>query len=51
METAIAALQGERAAVVREGADLVFHLLVLLADAGATPADLRSISMQNRTPR
>ena len=36
-------LRGDReepAAVVREGADLVFHLLVLLADAGATPADL-----------
>ncbi len=40
METAIAALEEEPAAVVREGADLVFHLLVLLADAGATPADL-----------
>jgi len=34
VETVIAAMQGDRAAVTSEAADLLFHLLVLLADVG-----------------
>lgn len=41
VETVIAALGDDRAALTAEAADLVFHLLVLLADAGVTLADLR----------
>jgi phosphoribosyl-ATP pyrophosphohydrolase len=33
-ETVIAALSGDRAKLTSEAADLTFHLLVLLADAG-----------------
>lgn len=34
VEAVIAAVQGERAALVAESADLLYHLLVLWADAG-----------------
>ena len=41
-ETVIAALGGDTQAVVRESADLVFHLMVLWADAGLAPADIHA---------
>lgn len=40
VETVIAAIQDERSAVVAESADLLFHLLMLWADCGITPADV-----------
>ncbi len=40
VETAIAAARGARAEVIGESADLLFHLLLLWADAGVTPADV-----------
>ena len=41
VETVIAAIQGDKAGLIGEAADLVFHLLVLLADAGLTLDDVR----------
>jgi phosphoribosyl-ATP pyrophosphohydrolase len=41
-ETVIAAIQDDRAALTGEAADLMFHLLVLLADAGLTLDDVRA---------
>ncbi len=40
VETAIAAVSGGREAVVAESADLLFHLMILWADAGIAPADV-----------
>jgi phosphoribosyl-ATP pyrophosphohydrolase len=40
VEAAIAAVQGEKAHVVAESADLLFHLMVLWADAGIKPSDI-----------
>lgn len=40
VEVAIAALIGDRAETVSESADLLYHLLVLWADAGVRPADV-----------
>ncbi len=42
VETVIAATSGDDAAIVPEAADLIFHLLVLLADAGLTRDDVRA---------
>ena len=42
VETVIAALAQDRAALVGEAADLLFHLLVLLADAGVPLAEVRA---------
>jgi phosphoribosyl-ATP pyrophosphohydrolase len=42
VETVIAALGDDRAALTAEAADTIFHLLVLLADAGVTLDDLRA---------
>jgi len=36
VETALAAVQNDRAAVIAESADLVYHWLALLAGAGVT---------------
>lgn len=41
-ETVIAAIQDDKAALTGEAADLVFHLLVLLADAGLGLDDIRA---------
>ena len=41
-ETVIAAIADDKAGIVSESADLVFHLLVLLADAGVTLDDVRA---------
>ncbi|HWI85751.1 MAG TPA: phosphoribosyl-ATP diphosphatase [Sphingomonas sp.] len=40
VETIVAALAEDKAALTGEAADLVFHLLVLLADAGVPLADV-----------
>tara|TARA_R110000787_G_scaffold20590_11_gene61262 strand:- start:460 stop:813 length:354 start_codon:yes stop_codon:yes gene_type:complete len=40
VETVIAALSGDRAETIKESADLLYHLLVLLADAGIAPAEV-----------
>lgn len=40
VETVIAALQGDKAALTGEAADLLFHLVALLADSGVTLADV-----------
>jgi phosphoribosyl-ATP pyrophosphohydrolase len=37
VETALAAVQGDRAAVVAESADLIYHWLALLAAVAVTP--------------
>lgn len=41
-ETAIAGVKGDNVELVREAADLVYHTLVLLADAGVRPEDVWS---------
>lgn len=41
-ETVIAAIQNDPLALTSEAADLLFHLLVLLADAGLTLDDVRA---------
>mgnify|MGYP001806926428 CR=1 FL=1 len=40
LETAIAAVSETPAAVAAESADLLYHLLVLWADCGLTPAEV-----------
>ncbi len=40
VETVIAALGNERPALVRESADLLFHLLLLWANAGIDPSEV-----------
>jgi phosphoribosyl-ATP pyrophosphohydrolase len=40
VETVIAAASGERDALIGESADLLYHLLVLWADTGVTPAEV-----------
>lgn len=42
VETVIAAVAEDRTALIGEAADAVFHLLLLLADAGVTLDDLRA---------
>lgn len=42
VETVIVAMGQDPAAIVPEAADLVFHLLVLLADAGLALDDVRA---------
>lgn len=41
-ETVIAAIQDDKAGLVSESADLIFHLAVLLADAGLSLDDVRT---------
>jgi phosphoribosyl-ATP pyrophosphohydrolase len=40
VEAVIEGVRGDRAALVGESADLIYHLLVLWADAGVDPADV-----------
>ncbi len=40
METVIAAVEEDHKAIVSESADLLFHLLVLLADHGLKPEEV-----------
>ena len=42
VETVIAAMGDDRAALIGEATDLIFHLAILLADAGLTFDDLRT---------
>lgn len=42
VEAAIAAVQDDRAGLTGEAADLIFHLLILLADMGLTLDDVRA---------
>lgn len=42
VETVIAAMADDRAELVKEGADLLFHLAVLLADMGLSLDDIRA---------
>ena len=42
IETVIAAVEGDRAGLTAESADMIYHLLVLLAEAGLTPDDVIS---------
>jgi phosphoribosyl-ATP pyrophosphohydrolase len=42
VETVIAALQDDKAALTSEAADLIFHLALLLADAGLSLDDVRA---------
>jgi phosphoribosyl-ATP pyrophosphohydrolase len=41
VELVIAAMQNDKAGIVSEGADLMFHLAVLLADTGVSFDDIR----------
>ena len=40
VEAALAGLKGERSEIIGESADLLYHLLVLWADAGITPSEV-----------
>jgi phosphoribosyl-ATP pyrophosphohydrolase len=40
VEAVIEGMRGDRAALVGESADLLYHLLVLWADAGVAPTDV-----------
>lgn len=40
VETALAAAVDDRDGIIKESADLLFHLSVLWADAGITPQDI-----------
>ena len=42
VETVIAAIEDDKAGIVSEAADLIFHLAVLLADAGLSLDDVRA---------
>jgi phosphoribosyl-ATP pyrophosphohydrolase len=42
VETVIAAIADDQAGIASEAADLMFHLLVLLADAGLSLDDVRA---------
>ena len=42
VETVIASLSGKDETIVPEAADLIYHLFVLLADAGLTLDDVRA---------
>ena len=42
VETVIAAMGGRREEIIGESADLLFHLLILWADAGVRPDEIRT---------
>jgi phosphoribosyl-ATP pyrophosphohydrolase len=46
VEAVIAAVEGDRDALVSESADLIFHLLVLLKSRGLTLADVEAALAQ-----
>ena len=48
VETVIAAMQKDKKEVVNESADMIFHWLLLLADAGVTPRDVMA-ELERRT--
>jgi phosphoribosyl-ATP pyrophosphohydrolase len=43
LETALAAVTADSQAIANESADLLYHLCVLWADAGMTPADVAAV--------
>jgi phosphoribosyl-ATP pyrophosphohydrolase len=43
IETVIEAVKGDQAKLAEESADLLYHLLVLWADAGLRPADIYDV--------
>ncbi len=43
VETCIEALQGDNEKIKQESADLLFHLMVLWADAGLTPPEIMDV--------
>lgn len=43
VETCIEALQGDKEKLAAESADLLYHLMVLWADAGLTPDDVMAV--------
>lgn len=47
VETCIEAIQGNKERIAEESADLLFHLMVLWADAGLKPQDITDI-LENR---
>ncbi len=46
METVIAAVEGDKDALVAESADLIYHLLVLLKSRGVALADVEAALAQ-----
>ena len=46
VESVIAAVEGDRDALVSESADLIYHLLVLLKSRGLTLADVEAVLAQ-----
>ena len=50
METALAAVSGDKRAVVAESADLLYHLLVVLEARGVTLAEVYA-ELERRTAR
>ena len=46
VETVIAAVEGDRDALVSESADLIYHLLVLLKSRGLTLAEVEAVLAQ-----
>ena len=50
VETVIAAVRGDRAAIVAESADLLYHLMVVLAIAGVTLDEVMA-ELEGRTVR
>ncbi len=43
VETAIAAVQGDREAIAKESADVIYHLLALLAGAGVSLDEVAAV--------
>ncbi len=48
VETIIAAMQKNKQEVINESADMIFHWLLLLADAGVSPQDVMA-ELERRT--
>lgn len=48
VETCIEALQDDRQKIAAESADLLFHLMVLWADADLTPGDIFAVLEQRQ---
>ena len=48
VETVIAAMQKDKKEIINESADMIFHWLMLLADAGVKPEDVTA-ALERRT--
>ncbi len=51
VETVIAAMKQDKAELCSESADLLFHLLMLWAEAGLTPADVAAELQRRHQPQ